>query len=474
MKTLPPSPKTPLQHSFALVAVLCGLVLPNLSHAQAAPPQTPTTGEVSGDVGFGQVDEDYFVTIRPAFAMQLPVPRIDCSPLECGTVLGFGVQVPLRLRVIDNDPQDAGTIRAEDWDETSDYLRVLRFVEYGRPNEPLHARVGELGGVTVGHGTIVSSYYNVVTPDAYQFGLHANVNSVYGGGQVLIDNLVGPSIVGTRLYARPWAFIDKEAWLNRLAVGFSTVVDGDAPLALRRDATNAIVVDPNVAPEVADAQTTVFNGVDVELNLVRLEQLQVTPYTDFNVHWGESPGWHLGTLLGFRPLEKLGFSSRLELRLMGQHYLPDYVGPLYEIDRYQYDGWGTNIPAPKLRVAASQTRGAVWGGYGDLQADILGLVLVSGAYADAEGPDNAMLRLRAQLVQVGPVSLAAMYFKQNFDGVADAFDLDGALGVAEARVFVFGPLYVRGEYSRLWRLADDGTYDTVNQWNVGGGAAFTF
>ncbi|MEZ4458402.1 MAG: hypothetical protein R3E66_01480 [bacterium] len=458
----------------ALAATLLAATVWGIPAFGQAPPESPTTGEVSADVGFGKIGEDYFLTLGLGFAMQFPVPRVDCPPLKCSTTLGFGVLAPLRLRMIDNDPQQEELIRQEDWDETSDFLRVIRFVEYGKPNEPLHARIGELGGVTVGHGTIVNAYYNVVTPDAYQLGLHTNLNTAYGGAQVMIDNLISPSIVGVRAYARPWAFIDRNAWLNRLAIGLSTVVDGDAPLELRRDANDVIVVDPNVAPDVADAQATVFNGIDVELNLVDLEQIQVTPYTDFNVHWGQSAGWHLGTLVGFQPIEGLGFASRLELRLMGEHYLPDYVGPLYEIDRYQYDGWGTTIPAPKLRVAASQTRGTVWGGYGDLQASFFGLVVVTGAYSDAQGPDNATLRLRAQLAQVGPVSLAAMYYKQNFDGLAEAFELDGALGVAEARVFVFGPVYVRGQYSRLWRLADDGTYENIDDWNVGGGAAFTF
>ncbi len=464
-----------LLRALALSAGLVASLTSFNANAQAPPADTPsTTGEVSGELGFGQIGEDYFLTVRLGFAMKLPVPRVDCPPLSCSTTLGFGVQAPLRLRLIDNDPQQEGVIREEDWDEPSDFLRVLRFVEYGNPNEPLHARIGELGGVTLGHGTIVNSYYNMVTPDAYQLGLHTNLNTIYGGGQVLIDNLISPSIVGVRVYARPWAFIDKKAWLNRLAVAFNTVVDGDAPLELRRDINGNIVVDPNIAPEVADEQATVFNGIDVELNIVDMEKLQVTPYTDLNVHWGQSPGWHLGTLTAFQPIEGLGFSSRLELRLMGEHYLPDYVGPLYEIDRYQYNGWGTTIPAPKLRVAASQTRGAVWGAYGDLQASFFGLVVVSGAYADAEGPGNAMIRLRAQLAQVGPVSLAALYFKQNFDGPEEAFDLDGALGVGEARVFVFGPVYVGAEYSRLWRLADDGTYENIDQWNVGAGAAFTF
>jgi hypothetical protein len=451
------------------------------AYAQDAPnpdaagvPKIETGGELSADLGIGKIDEDWFVTTRVGFGFQLPVPRVDCPPTECMTALRFGVQVPLRWRVVDNAPENDGTLRAEDWDETSDYFKILRFVEYGKPNEPLHARVGELGPVTVGHGTIVNGYLNVLTPDAFQWGLHTNVNTVYGGAQVLINNFVDPTIVGVRTYVRPWGFIDRDAFMHRLAVGVSVVTDNSAPLELRRDIDGVIAVEAGVAPIVEEETWTTFTGLDVEFNLVETAMLSVTPYTDFNVHWGQSPGYHLGTMVRVAPLESLQLASRLEFRWLGQNYLPDYFGALYEIERYQFTGWGADVAAPKLRIAANRTGGSVVGMYGDLSANILGVATVFGSYADYQGPDNGSIRLRLDLARVGPVKLGAFWAKDGFDSFSEMIDLDGSLLVGEARYYVVGPAYVRADYARTWRLIDDGTYESIDTWNIGGGVAFEF
>lgn len=457
------------------LALILILLSPSLSLAQEPkPPEVKQGGEVAADVGVGQIDEDWFVTTRVTFGFQLPVPRVDCTPAECMTALKFGVQVPLRWRVVDNAPEDEGTLRDEDWDETADYFKILRFVEYGAPNEPLHARVGELGPVTVGHGTLVNGYLNVITPDAFRWGIHSNVNTVYGGAQFMLNDVVDPNIWATRIYARPWGFIDKESFWHRLAVGFTVAADASAPLELRRDINGEIVVEPGVAPEVSDQTWTTFTGIDVELNLLNTELIRLTPYTDFNVHWGQSPGYHLGVLASISPLETLRVDSRLEFRWLGENYIADYFGALYEVERYQFSGWGSPLPAPKLRVAANRDQGSVLGLYGDLGFTFFDFIRVWGSYADYEGPDNGSLRLRLDLSRVGPVQLGAFYAKDGMDSPLDITDLDQALLVAEARYYVFGPAYVRADYTRTWRLVDDGSYDSIDTWNVGGGVAFQF
>jgi len=456
---------------FAITSLLT-LTTGALAQTPAAPVQQG--GEVSADIGIGKIDEDWFITTRVGFGLQLPVPRVDCPPPECMTALRFGLQVPLRWRVVDNPPEDDGVLRSEDWDETSDYFKILRFVEYGTPREPLHARVGELGPVTLGHGTIVNGYLNVLTPDEFRWGLHSNVNTVYGGAQVLLNDFVDPNLFATRLYVRPWGFIDRESFFHRLAVGFSVVADTNAPLELERDVDGVIVVEAGVSPSVSEDTWTTFTGLDVEFNLIDTELLSVTPYTDFNIHWGQSPGWHLGTLASVAPLESLRISSRLEFRWLGQNYLPDYVGAIYDIERFQFSGWGATLPAPKLRVAASRDDGSVVGLYGDLAFQFFGLATVFGSYADYQGPDNGSIRLRLDLSRIGPVQLGVFYAKDAFDTLAEAFDLDGALLVGEARYYIAGPFFLRADYARTWRLSDDGTYDSINTWNVGGGVAFQF
>ncbi len=444
----------------------------DVAGAQAA----QTSNELLIDLGFGKVEEDWFLTTRAQFGIGFPVPKLGCgeSSESCSTQLRFNLQVPVRWRVIDEDPQNDQLIREEDWDEVSDYFKILRVIEYGRRGEPLHVRLGELGSLVIGHGTIMNGYYNVVTVDNFSWGLNFDVNTSYGGVEFMLDDFVNPAVVGGRVYARPWGFIDPSSFWHRLAVGFSLITDVDAPLELETDQNGDIVVNPGVAPEVADSQFTGIMGFDVELSVVDESWIHVMPYMDFNIHAGQGPGYHLGTMFNIWPWESLGFSARAEFRWLSNNYLPDYYGPLYKIDRYQYFGWGVPLPAPKLRVAASQDRGSVLGFYGDLGVNVMNIVTASGAYQDYQGPDNGALWLRLDLRQVGPVKLGAMYYKQNFDGADEIFELDGALGVLEGRVMVFGPIFVQGQYSRLWKLRDTGVYETVDDWNVGAGAAFSF
>jgi hypothetical protein len=434
-----------------------------------------TQGAVSAEVGFGQIDEDYFLNLDLRFTLGLPVPAVGCfAGDDCLTRLRLGVAAPLRFRVIDREPYQGTGLRKEDWLEFSDYLRVLRFVEYGYPHEAFYGRVGELGPVVLGHGTIVNGYYNVITTDHYQLGVHANVNTVYGGVETLVNNVARPTLVGARTYVRPMAFVDKDSFLTRFAVGLNLMNDLSAPTRLQRDEDGAVVVGPALRPVVDEAQWTSIGGIDFEFNLVRNKYVQITPYQDFNYHFGLGGGSHSGILANVWPTETLGLFSRLEYRYLGQNYLPDYFGPLYEVDRYQFAGWGAELPAPKLRLARSLEGGRRHGVYGQAGVNVFGLVQAGASYEDYQGPDNSALRLRVAIDPGSLFQLAAFYHKQGFDGFEGIFELDGAMLVTEARVSILGPLYARAQYSRLWSLSDDGSYETVQDWNVGIGAGFAF
>ena len=78
------------------------------------------------------------------------------------------------------------------------------------------------------------------------------------------------------------------------------------------------------------------------------------------------------------------------------------------------------------------------------------------------------------------MKLSAYYAKRNFEGIENAFDLDRGLLVAEARYKFWGPLALYARYSREWRIEKDreaanfGQYETIDDWDIGLGAEFTF
>lgn len=461
--------------SAAFLAVLC-IFSARARAAEGGAGEKPSQrGVLAGEVGWEELGEDGYLSVGAKFGLRLPVPAVGCEgDGACWTRFRAGLGVPLRLRMVDRGVEQDGLVREEDWDEATDFLRIVRYVEYGRPSEPIHAKAGELGQAVLGHGTIVDRYFNVITPDHYQLGLQANANSVWGGGSLMIDNLAGPSVAGGRMYVRPWAFVDPEAWLHRVAIGVSLVGDVSAPYRLRRGFDGSPVIGPAQRPRVNEQRGTAIGGIDLEVTAVDSEVLTLAPYIDGNLHFQLGGGMHTGILGSLRPMDALEVGWKLEYRLLGEGYLPGYVGPLYEIDRFQFLGWQTELPAPKLRAAASRDGGGVHGGYGQLTMRLLDWAEVSGGYADHQGEDNASMNLQLKLSPIDRFQLGLFYYKQTFDRFGEIFERDDALLVGESRVRIWGPLYAKAAYNRLWQLREDGGYEPVDRWSIGVGASMSF
>ncbi len=439
----------------------------------------PAGGAAAAELGFGQIAEDYYLNLELRLAYLWLLPRAGCTdsasdPDECRTRLSIGLSAPLQLRVIDNDPQQNSVFRTEDWNTPSDYFQIIRHIEYGQPHEPIFLRIGQLGPAILGHGTIVNGYFNVITTDQYQLGAQLALNSWLGGFEALLNNIIDPHLFATRIHTRPWAFIDHTSWWHRLAIGASIVSDFSAPTQLDSNPDGSTGVGPHDQPVVLQQQSTTLGGIDLELNLIQTEKFILTPYTDLNHHFNLGTGWHNGLLTELPISDDIRLSARVEHRLLSSRYLPDYIGPLYEIDRYQFAGWTNSLPAPKLRTAASPHRESVHGLFTSGTIHLHETFAFGIAYDDYQGPNNTTLRLRLAITPSPTIQLGVFYYKPNFDTLSDALDFDGAFVITEARALIHGPFYLKAQYNRLWQLQQDGLYTTVNDWNIGAGAALAF
>ena len=213
------------------------------------------SGSAAAAMGWVKLGEDHFVAVNVATTLNLGLFRV-------------GINAPLNLRVLDNDPQNEGVVRKEDWDEPSEWLRILRFVEVGSPRGTFFVRFGELVASSMGHGTIVDAYYNSIDPDHYQGGLKLRIDPGPGGGELLIDNIIEPELVGVRGFIRPLRiFMGSDGLLGRLATGVSLVSDLKAPARLIPDEEGTTGVDDDGVP-TTDSERTVMVGLDAELPLV--------------------------------------------------------------------------------------------------------------------------------------------------------------------------------------------------------------
>lgn len=458
-----------------------GPVIPTGGHGSPTagpkpPPGTKAPSGVSGEVGggilFEKIGEDHFVTLDLY------------NQTRIGPV-SFGVWVPLRLRVWDKGDDD-GVLREEDWDEVSDYARLLRFVELSLGGETwrFRGRFGALEGESIGHGTILAGYYNSLDRDHYQAGLALAAAIRYGGVELMLDNLLAPEIFGTRIHVRPAAFFTDNFWANRFVAGLSFVADVKAPVALRTEG-----VAPDLAPVIDDKNNYAFTdtdtlgvlGVDLEYTVIQNKLMDLVPYMDINFMFdeGTGAGFHLGTFFNLRIPTPVGpaLLTRLEYRAVGNGYAPRYVDTLYEAQRVQYapvavvdpDG----VPLTKLGWLRSADTGP-HGWLGELYLDLAGWVRVGGTYEDYQGPDNSALTLSLLLPKLPFVQLGAYYSRRGFDSISEAFDRDGALLVAYGRAKVWGPFYLSAVYSRTWHVQEDGTYKAEGDYAFGAGVSFRY
>lgn len=435
----------------------------------------------SAEVGVGPVDEDIFLHLTPRLNYLRPVPMWGCTSDPCQTFFEAALQVPLRLRLADRDPQQSAFLRQEDWQTATDYFRIIRRLEYGSSSSPIHVKVGELGPVNLGQSTIVNGYYNVITTDHYRLGLQGRIDRKRWGAEILINDLTAPNLLGFRASGRPDFLYDSRSWWRRFTAGITVVSDTNAPTLLARGDAETIAAGPDLRPLVELARPLLIGGVDMRWHAYRGERLALTPYTDLNHHFGYGTGAHTGVLVDADLGDNIALSARAEYRLLGQRYVPDYIDPIYEVTRFQHPAYDEpTLAGPKLRAAASMESATRHGGYAQFQARFFDRLALSAAYADATGPTGASLRLRASLTIEERTQVGLFYYKfapgtQRFtNALAEVINPDAALVAAEARVNIWGPFYAQGQFGQQWRLADDGTFTNVHLFNLGFGASFAF
>lgn len=412
-------------------------------------------GQFDGGLGFGGIAEDWFVKVSVGAAFQFDK-------------IGFGVQVPLNFRAIDYEPEQDSVIREEDWDEVGDFFKILRYFQYGFPNEPYYVRVGELTGVSIGHGTVVNSYYNVVDVNHYKMGIRSTIDVGYGGVEVMIDHVAPPNLLAIRPFVRPFTFFPTADIFKKVTTGLVFAADFDAPTALKVDAGGVPVIE-EAGPVREASEPVILWGWDLDWEVFSNEWVAIIPFFDVMVLGDEGAGTHLGTFINFSLPANIHIDTRIEWRFASKGYQPTYISPIYEIERWRF------VQGPKITDVRAGFAGADsdrHGLLGSLTFRVDKWVTVTAAYEDYQGPDNANFTARLELPWIADVVQAAAYWtKRNFDDAEDLGSLDNALLIAMLRVKVYDPLYLWAEYSRQWHVDETGTdrgeYETVD--NFGGG-----
>ena len=443
--------------------------LPPRGHAHR--PMMPYVGIDLMDYGGGVVGQG---------AAQIDLAQIG-EDLYLSLVLGtvfvgdnwaVAPRLPIRLRLIDVSPKSESFVREKDWDEASDYARILAFFRYGHIGSPLYIRVGELTGATVGHGSFVNRYYNTIDIDHYQGGTYGFMDGDVLGGEWLIDNLFDPDLLVGRLFYRPLDSVEDLPFAaEKIKFGATFGVDHDAPLQMKvNDDGDLILEDDN--PVVAQSGVLTFSGFDLEVPAVSRPHLDVVPYLDVNfLDMGglEGSGTHTGSYINFRFSPLTSLRTRLEYRYSSGGYEPNYVNGFYEVQRVRHRSGVT-----KLAWLRDQTLNAGRSGfYIESEYRMAGVMRYMVVYANDEGQKNADLLMRLQFPKIGPLRLSAFLARFDFDNSDDFMDFQDTVLSISGRYKLAGRGFVRFLVTKEWWVTEtedgQGRYQTSWDYDIGAG-----
>ncbi len=405
-----------------------------------------------GQLGFMQIDGDSYVQLNFGYEINLGL-------------IGVGVQLPLNILVScgddDCDDKTWNKIRKADWDEFSDYFKIIRYFRYGHKFDEknlFYARVGALSNAYIGHGTILNNYLNTLSWDTFKPGVQFDVYTNYGGIETITDDITNPNIIGFRGFIRPLSFVfSSENYLSNFAVGFSFISDINAP-KLKEDGEL----------EAAETEFLKIFGFDLEFRVFSNKVITITPYTDFNFIGGFGNGMHFGidTKINI-PLTGAHFRIKPEYRVFSDEYIPTYFDAMYEFTKW----------SPKY--LAIETQKGKHGYYIELGYDqylLESLIFnIKGIYEDYEGEDNSSLLLYGSVPFLDNYKFSAIYSKAGFDKFEDAFGLENALLLVELSMNISGPLFGTLQYQRTWFYNEEkDELESDYSWNIGFYVAFTF
>ncbi|MBM4397410.1 MAG: hypothetical protein FJ087_17200 [Deltaproteobacteria bacterium] len=436
-------------------------------------PGTPGwRNRVAVQAGLDLVGESLYVGITPGANFSY---RVLDRPLS------VTLAAPLRIRILDARAEDRvgdlGRFHREDWDEPGDWIQILQNVTWGGEEDDFFLLdLDQYETETLHQGALVRRYAPNLTLASHRVALDTMGYSRWAAGEVYVDSLAEPHVVGGHAQVHPLSFFRqarKDYRMRTFWLGASIASDVDAPLRNRLDADDAdddgrrlseVLLDPVTHRPSYHPTSVIGWGVDTGIRVIHEKDRKTgvdvawDTYADYSflasgvpdddptlLARGAPPtrgvmsgGFTWGNLLrvdlGGRPRHVL--RARLEYRNHDPDYLPGYFGLLYDIERSQYRTGSADPAAVANRTKLQEVFGRGGsrpnGGLIELTY-LLGrwLVVGMGFEFNDRTPDNHMFAT-PEVPDMFGWQLALTYHRRNADGAAS-----------------------------LWRWFGDGGYDVV-------------
>lgn len=327
-------------------------------------------------LGWRLIDGIHYFTINP---------EVDFRFGE----LAFGLGGPLSIELFDTHTkpgvtdlvgfENAGSLRKQDWNEASEFARIVRYLSYGRKEDRFYFSLSQNTASSLGHGALLRRYSVNIDPDSTRLAAQLDAYTDYFGFEFMTNSVTSWDVVGTLAFIKPLSFFMEHPVARSLSIGFSYVADRHAPVLLAHEESSPGVANPwRVAmegsrPVVSSDAFLHGMGIDVEVKVLKTDTVDLKPYADFSWMMPGDPGGAFslaspeggnGFTLGLLGRFNVGrdpvhaFRTVAEFRTFSATYLPGYFDTFYEIQKFMWGAdFGSGTPKTKFQQVFVDRRG---------------------------------------------------------------------------------------------------------------------
>jgi hypothetical protein len=403
--------------------------------------------------------------------------RLAISPDIPIWKFGVGLDIELFLDQNGDFSRKSWEFDKDDW--YTSLSRKIKYLRFGRENDPLFVKVGGLSSVTLGYGFIVDRLNNMLHyPDQKLFGVQVYLNNVGPLGVTLqtmtpdaIEFKNNGGIAAGRLAFMPLKmsgipllkdmslggaysidlnqFAPARDWTNNnnngitgLGYAYQHAQNAfDSSVVIKRDIQLGIV-GPNQKSDTTyrdSVRKYALLGGDVGVPLIKTSALGLDLYGQAGVVadsglFNHPRGWGFGAP-GIR-LTAGPLLAQVEYRHVNGKFVPGYFGPYYLDERL------TRYPLP-MANSDSIPSNNLDGIFGKFGVNIFNLLMITGSYQYMSGPNNSLdQRLEAAgqigdaiLKRIPKITKAECYFyKTNINRTVVVYDtLTGAPSLVKGK-----------------------------------------
>ncbi len=251
---------------------------------------------------------------------------------------------------------DASGIRARDWDEISDYGRLVGFIGYRDRTGDIDVGLTALRGYTLGAGNLVSMLFSTVDQDHWRTGLSARLHWPVAGADLFIDSFLDPSLLGARAYFRPLWFVDKSGNLGRMELGASFATDIFAPSTF---GSGTLERPGDVLPDrfglvAADPDPVTGWSIDLRWPVAVKCIAELTPWAAWS-RIGPADAAHAGLDMSFNVAKGWKLSVSGQYDYMEAGFAVGYFDNLYMADRYDFGALRDGFPGAVSKQAVLES-----------------------------------------------------------------------------------------------------------------------